>query len=447
MSTQFRAASMVLPLIRLLFVLSALLAAQAAQAVSLLRDAGMERSLRELARPVLEAAGLSTARVRILVVDDESLNAFVINGDAIFIHAGLLMRLGRAEQLQAVIAHEAAHIANGHIARRMANARAAGRASALGMLLAGAAAAAGADGRAVAGIAVGASGSAQRLFFSHTRAEEASADQSAIRYLLRAGIDTRGKLEVIDLFRGQEALSASWQDPYTRTHPLTSDRYRAIQALVGARGETPPDGSSAYWFARAQGVLSAFKRAPGWTLRRATGSGDVDTMRRAVAHHRQADVARATAEVARLVAARPNDPYYRDLQGQILLESRQVTAAVEAYARAVALAPNDALILGSYGRALLAQDTARANARALEVLIRARGRDAQDARILRDLGLAYARAGQNGMAALSGAERLALRGRIAEAATLARRAAGLLPTGSPGWQRAQDILRTAELSQ
>ncbi|MEM7651286.1 MAG: M17 family peptidase N-terminal domain-containing protein, partial [Pseudomonadota bacterium] len=45
----------------------------------------------------------------------------------------------------------AAHIANGHIARRLSNMRAAGRASALGAALAVAAAAAGADGRAVAG--------------------------------------------------------------------------------------------------------------------------------------------------------------------------------------------------------------------------------------------------------------------------------------------------------
>ncbi|MEO0676480.1 MAG: M48 family metalloprotease [Pseudomonadota bacterium] len=419
----------------------------ASHAVGLLRDAGMERALRELARPVLDAAGLSASRVKILVVDSDTLNAFVVNGDAIYVHAGLLLRLGRAEQLQAVIAHEAAHIANGHIARRMSNARAAGRASVLGILLAGAAAAAGGGGEAAAGIALGTQSTAQRLFFSHTRAEEASADQSAIRYMLRAGIDTRAKLELIDLFRGQEALSASRQDPYNRTHPLTNDRYRAIQALVDATESAPENGTSAYWFARAQAVLSGFKRAPGWTLRRATGSSDIDMMRRAIAYHREADAKRAIAEVTKLVSTRPNDPYFRDLQGQILLESRQTGGAVQAYANAVNLAPNDPLILGAYGRALLAQDTARSNREALDVLIRARGRDAQDARILRDLGLAYARAGQNGMAALSGAERLALRGRINEAATLARRAVGLLPQGSPGWQRAQDIIRTAELSR
>ncbi|MEM9436616.1 MAG: M48 family metalloprotease [Pseudomonadota bacterium] len=434
-------------LLRALAFFACIATAQTAHAVSLLRDAGMERALSELARPVLNAAGLSPARVRILVVDEDSLNAFVIDEDAIFIHAGLLMRLGRAEQLQAVIAHEAAHIANGHLARRVANMRAASRSAALGMLLAAAAAASGASGDAVAGIAAGTSGSAQRLFFGHTRAEEASADQSAIRYLLRAGIDTRGKLEVIDLFRGQEALSASRQDPYNRTHPLTADRYRTIQGLVSANPGGDSTTGQAYWFARAQGVLSAFKRAPSWTLRRATGNSDVQMMRRAVAYHRQADTNRAISEVGKLVASRPNDPYYRDLQGQILLENRQVNAAVQAYGNAVSLAPNNALILGAYGRALLAQDTAASNKRALDVLVKARGRESRDARILRDLGLAYARAGQDGMAALSGAERLALRGSVTQAATLAQRASGLLPRGSPGWQRAQDIIRTAELAR
>ena len=430
---------------RLFVLLIALFWSSTASAVSLLRDAGMERALGELARPILNAAGLSPGRVRILVVDEDSLNAFVVDGNAIYLHSGLILRLGRAEQLQAVIAHEAAHIANGHISRRMANMRAASRAAALGIALAAAAGAAGADGQAVAGIAAGTAGSAQRVFLGHTRAEEASADQSAIRYLLRAGIDTRGALEVVDLFRGQEALSASRQDPYSRTHPLTSDRYRTLEALVDANPGGTGGDEADYWFARAKGVLSGFKRAPAWTLRRATGSSDVERMRRAIALHRNADSAAAIKEVTALVNLRPQDPYFRDLQGQILLESRQFGPAVQAYARAVQLAPNDAIILGSYGRALLAQNTAASNRQALDVLVKARGRDGRDARILRDLGLAYARAGNNGMAALSGAERAALRGRISDAGTLARRAAGLLPRGSAGWQRAQDIIRTAEL--
>ena len=61
-----------------------------AWAVTLLRDADLEYGLKQIAAPVLKAAGLSSARVKILVVDDGSLNAFVVSNDAIFIHSGLL---------------------------------------------------------------------------------------------------------------------------------------------------------------------------------------------------------------------------------------------------------------------------------------------------------------------------------------------------------------------
>ncbi|MCP5114953.1 MAG: hypothetical protein GY953_29335 [bacterium] len=45
------------------------------------------------------------------------------------------------------------------------------------------------------------------------------------------------------------------------------------------------------------------------------------------------------------------------------------------------------------------------------------------------------------MASLATAERYALIGRTKDAVSLARRAAGILPKGSPGWLRAQDILK------
>ena len=89
--------------------------ANPAAAVSLIRDADIENALDELAAPILRAAGLNPNRMRILVVNDSSLNAFVISNDVIFMHSGLLLRLESAAQVQAVIAHEAAHIVNGHI--------------------------------------------------------------------------------------------------------------------------------------------------------------------------------------------------------------------------------------------------------------------------------------------------------------------------------------------
>jgi predicted Zn-dependent protease len=427
----------------LVLCLATFIAASPARAVTLLRDADIEYALKQLAAPVLRAAGLSPSQIRILVIDDSTLNAFIVDTQHIFIHSGLLTKLDTAPQLQAVIAHEAAHIANGHISRRLGNMRTARTAAGLGMVLAAAAAASG-NGQAALGLGIGVQSSAMRNFLAHTRAEESSADISSIRYLVSAGIDPQGAIEVQDLFRGQETLAETRQDPYMRTHPLSRDRLRALQGLVaGASAKAAPDPAGEYWFARAKGKLTAFTRAPSWTLRRADESlsQDIAQMRKAVAYHRQSDLGRALSHIDAAISARPNDPFLRDLKGQILLESRRATDAVNVYSAAANLAPREPLILGGLGRAQLAAGNAQA---ALKTLEAALGRDFSDTRILRDLATAYAKTGQNAMASLVTAERYAVQGRFKDAAIHATRAEGALPRGSGPWQRAQDVLSAAQ---
>lgn len=91
-----------------------------ARAATIIRDPDIEYSLAQLAKPILAAAGLGS-NVRVLVIDDNKLNAFVVDNRHIFLHSGLILKTDNAAMLQAVIAHEAAHIANGHITRRMQN--------------------------------------------------------------------------------------------------------------------------------------------------------------------------------------------------------------------------------------------------------------------------------------------------------------------------------------
>jgi predicted Zn-dependent protease len=425
-----------------------LLAPAAAAAQGLIRDPDIEHGLRELARPVLAEAGLSPAQVRVLLVDDRRLNAFVIDGRHIFLTTGLMLRLASAAEMQAVIAHEAAHIANGHITRRISNLDNARTAAAMGVLIALAVGAASGRADAAGGLATGIASSAMGVFLSHTRAEESSADQAAVRYLVRAGIDPAAMLRVLEVFRGQEALSEGRQDPYVRTHPLTRDRIRALEgfAAAAAGGGGRGGDTAAYWYARAHGKLSAFVNNPAATLRavRADDRSDAALIRRAVAHHRQADLGAALAAIDALIARRPEDPYAHELRGQILLESRQFAAAAQAYGRAAALAPGEPLMLAGQGRALLAIGTPDSERQALTVLEAARARDQADPRLLRDLAVAYAKAGNAGMASVVTAERYALAGRMEDAALHARRAEGLLARGTPGWNRAQDVLRAAE---
>ena len=422
-----------------------LMLALPAQAASLLRDADMEHALKQIAAPILRAAGLNPNRVKILVVNESTLNAFVVSNDAIFVHYGLINKMDNAAMLQGIIAHEAAHIANGHIARRLGNLANARTISGLGIALAAAAAAAG-SGKAAGGIALGTANSAKRAFLGHTRAEEASADQSGVRYMKSAGASPQGLLDALNVFAGQDALSIGRQDPYTRSHPLSRDRVRSVAGYVASYGDLPVDPKAEYWFARLQGKITAYKRAPSWTLRRlkSEGYGDVRLMREAIALHKNSKTKKALRSIDSAIAARPNDPYFRDQKGQILLETRNFGAAANTYASAVQRAPNDPLILSGYGRALLANGQVK---KALGVLEKSRRQDFRDGSMLRDLATAYAKTGQTGMAALITSERYALVGRLKDAGIHARRASGLLSNGSGPWQRAQDVLIASQRAE
>ena len=423
-----------------------LVAATPARAVNLLRDPDIEYALQKLAAPILRAAGLSPTRVKLLIVDDSSLNAFVIDTQHILIHSGLIQKLDSAEELQAVIAHEAAHIANGHLSRRVANMRNARTAAGVGLVLSGVVAAAG-SAEAGLGLAAGTSSSALRAFLSHTRAEESAADQSSVRYLIAAGINPEGAVKVQQIFRGQEVLSENRQDPYMRTHPLSRDRLRALEGYVAAYGKNlKSDPAANYWYARAKGKLSAFLRNPNWTLRRAKSSAsqDIAFMRQAVAYHKQSNLKKAIPAIDKALQLRPNDPFLLELKGQILLEGRQSKAAVSVYKQAVAKAPKNALILSGLGRAYLADGRPRD---ALKVLEQSRARDFKNSRMLRDLASAYAQTKQPGMASVATAERYALNGQLKDAEIHAKRGEALVPRGSPAWRRAQDILAAAQAAK
>ena len=430
-------------------VLAVFLTLQASvlQAQGLIRDAEIEHSLKKIARPLFKSAGVGSNMIEVLVVNDNSLNAFVINGRAIFLNSGLITRLDTIEMLQSVIGHELAHITSGHLVRRSVNRQSAQTAIGIGMLL-GLAAAASGNNELAGGVAAGTAGSAVRNFLAHTRAEEAAADQISARYMVRAGIDPQAAIDVLEIFRGQEALSVGRQDPYARTHPLSQARIRALKGQIAAHGsmKTKTSADLKYWHARMQAKFKGFIGNPSYVLRKLK-KGDRSepaTMIRAIAYHRQGKLNKSLQQMAILLNKRPNDPYYHELRGQIQLEGRNVSAAVSAYKRAVSLAPKEPLILSGYGRALLALKTKSGDRQALKTLRRAYQMDPRDARMLRDLAVAWAKSGNNGMASLVTAERYALLSRFKDAQTNANRAAGILPRGSAGWLRAQDILAAAK---
>ncbi|WP_170317715.1 M48 family metalloprotease [Paroceanicella profunda] len=429
-----------------------LLAASAlgAPAQGLIRDAEVERTLDRIAEPVFQGGGVSPSSIKLYIIGDSSLNAFVAGGRNIFINTGMLMRLTRARQIQAVLAHELGHINGGHLARRGLDTEGATGAAAVGILLAIAAGIAGSPDAAGA-IFTGSQSVLQRSFLQFSRGEEASADQAGLTYMERAGINPTGMREVLDILRGQEQMMGRNVDPYALTHPMSVDRMLLAERRIDSSPfrDKPDDPDLAYWVERMRAKLEGFTKRPETVLESLPNDDSEFTLvRRAVALHRLPDPKGAMQAMDRLLAKRPGDPFYLELKAQILLESGRVAESVPFYRRAAAAAPKEPLIAAELAHALIALDdgtgNSKGNAEALTILKKATRDDPANGIALRDLALAYARDGQEGLAALATAERYALRTDFADVIRHARHAVAVLPEGSPGWLRAQDLILVAE---
>jgi predicted Zn-dependent protease len=432
-------------------VLAVAPALQGAGAAGLIRDAEIERTLDRLLVPIVKAAGLPNDSVRLYIFFQSDLNAFVNGERNMGVTTGLLRKIETPDQLISVLAHEVGHITGGHAARRRIALRNARGPAAIGLLLGIAAGLAG-SGDAAAAIAVGSQEAVKRAFLAYNRGEESAADQAAITYMERIGADPAGMAEVLKFFRGQDIFTSARLDPYSRSHPLSSER----MALVERRSrESPnfgkgPDPELNYWIQRMRAKLEGFIDNPARVLSRypASDGAELTVYKRAIALHRLPDPEGALAEVDRLIALRPDDPFYWELKGQILLENARGPDAVDPYRKAVSLAPKEPLIRGYLGRALLSVGTPEADKEALAALARgAADSDGGDAALLRDLAYAYARNGDEGMAALATAERFAISGQMNDARRHALRATELLKRGSPDWIRADDIIAVAKAAE
>ena len=223
-----------LALILALVMAASQVTAARAQGISLIRDAEIETFVREMSDPIFEVAGLEPKNVELLLVNDKSLNAFVAGGQNLFIHTGLLQRVENSGQLAGVIAHETGHIAGGHLARLPDAFKTARVAMILSTILGAAALAAGAGDAGIA-ILQGGQHVAQRSLLAYSRAQESAADQAGLRYLESIGWSAKGFTEFMAILAEQEVLSAARQDPYVRTHPLTTERVATLRASLFTR--------------------------------------------------------------------------------------------------------------------------------------------------------------------------------------------------------------------
>jgi predicted Zn-dependent protease len=434
-------------LARLLMILAigfAALVASPAAAQSVLRDAETEAMFRDISAPLIEAAGLRPADVKIVLIHDQSINAFVAGGQIVYVHSGLITRAENANELQGVIAHELGHVSGGHVIRMGEGIEQATSISILSLLLGVAAMAAGAGEAGAAIMGMGQQAAMSR-FLAFNRVQESSADAAGASYLTKAGVSGRGSLAFFQKLQDLEFRYAIPQDNgYARTHPLNQERIAALENVykTDASWDRPTAPELEARFQRVKAKLAGYVEQPERVLARYQSTDQSVSARyaRAYAWHRSAYPDRALAEAESLLRESPNDPFFLELKGQILLESGRPTEALAALREAVARSRNEPLIASVFGHALIATEDPTHYPEAERVLRTVVQRDYENPFAWYQLGVVYDRRGDHGRASLATAERYSLTGEPRMAMLSAQAAMGGIQTGSPDWIRAQDIL-------
>jgi predicted Zn-dependent protease len=420
----------------------AVAAARPAYAQSVLRDSETELLFHDLSKPLIEAAGLDPNSVRVVLLNDPEINAFVATGQTVYIQSGLLIAADNANQLQGVIAHELGHVAGGHSIRSAEGQGQATGISIATMVLGVLAMAAGA-GDAGMGIMAAGQQAALGQLLAFTRAQESSADAAGATYLSKAGISGKGSLEFFNKLQNQEYRLAIYaKDSYGSTHPISSERIAALSQVYkkDPAWDRPTDPKLEARFQRVKAKLYGFINPKQALVKYPETDTSVPAhYARAYAYHVGAYPDKALSEADALLAAVPADPFFLELKGQILLESGKPKDAIPPLRQAVQETGDMPLIAAMLGHALIATENPTNFVEAKKVLKAAVGRDNEDPFAWYQLGIIYEREGDYGRAALATAERSNLEDNPKLALTSAQMAMKAIPAGTPDYLRAQDI--------
>ena len=409
----------------------------------LIRDTELETGLQELAAPLVKAAGFAPNSIDFRIIIDSSYNAFVAGKMAVYLHSGLLLDAKSPEEILGVIAHELGHIKAGHVPRRDEAIRDASNAGTLAALAAIALAAGGAPSDAVVGVAIGGTDRARRSMLQSFRYDEAVADELGLEFLEKAGITSAGLEQMMRRLASQRALPESHQSRYYQTHPDAAQRLAIYHdhAKQTSHSTAPIAKDKRRLMERLVNKLRAYSEPAQNIIRYSGDPGAASTKyRNAIAHYRRGDLELAYALMNGLSEAMPDDPFYHEFRGDILLSMAKPDAAAVAYEKALALHPSSPQIQLNLGRSLIATNNKKHLPRAIEAMLAAKKNEPDWAFIHRQLAIAYGRAGQIANANLSLAEEAILLGNERQAALMAKRVLASADLAHDLRNRAKDIL-------
>ena len=253
------------------------------------------------------------------VLNNSVPNAWALPGGKISINRGLLTELHDESELAAVLGHEIVHAAAGHGAQSMSK----------GMLLQTAVmgTAIATQGKDYGNLAqLGANIGAQLISQKYGRDAERESDHYGMAYMVRAGYDPQGAVELQRTFvKLSEDKRQDWLSGMFASHPPSQERVQNNTALLaalprgGERGEERFRAKTAH-LVRSKPAYAAYDRG-----REALSKGDA---------------AGALRLARQAVALEPNEGHFYALMGDAEQKAGRLNVAATLYGKAAGLNPN-----------------------------------------------------------------------------------------------------------
>ena len=172
---------------------------------------------------------LSNPKLEIVIVPNETINAFAVPGGVIGLHTGLFDYAETEDQFASVMAHELAHLSQRHFARRIEKSKD-NSITGLASLLAGLVLASTLGGdAAMAAITAGQAYSAENQL-RYSRSNEKEADRVGLDTMKKAGRDPRASAQMFEIMLKQVRHFGDRPPEFLLTHPVTENRLADAKA-------------------------------------------------------------------------------------------------------------------------------------------------------------------------------------------------------------------------
>lgn len=383
--------------------------------VGVIRDAEIETVLTEMVKPIFVVAGLNEESAKVFVINSNEVNAFTIGNGYIFVTSELLLKFKDHTQLMAILSHETAHIAAGHVNRLTAVILNRQR-NTTGALLAGLLATIFTRSEAAMAATLGYIMADERLFLRYSRGEEFAADSLGVLYLFKLGYDPMCMISVFEAFQKEGILNGGEHIPeYIKSHPDSNSRINAIKNSIRIYQKNDDRNP----LAKHERVLEKFrtflkKQYPSFSndkinkvfskrysriLRKLRAfvknqNPIEDDYSKAIYLHRHGNAKKALQIMKELVLKNPKDIFYKETLAQLFYETGNLKQSISVYKKIYKDNLNS-LIKKDYAKVLI---EANQNLReAVSILEKVKYKEPLDSDIYRLLAKAYGKQNKIGI--------------------------------------------------